>query len=92
MTTPTSREEMADEINARLEVRRKFYAGAFVVFVIAEFGIMLFTAWMNPQASVYIFVGAASAILGTGAVMWWAYGMRKLGLYANAGEALLRKE
>ncbi len=89
MARPANREEMAREIAVRLAVRRKFYRGAFVVFTLLVLAVMLPSAWMNPDVSLDLLVAAASAILGTGAVLAWAYVVRKSALYEKAGRDLL---
>jgi len=88
MTTPVL-DEMNAEIAARLGVRRRFFRWVFLLYSIAVLGVMLPTAWMNPYASLYILSAAGSAIFGTGAVLWWAYVVRKSALYEQAGKRLL---
>ena len=88
MTTPVL-EEIKAEIAARLGVRRRFFRWAFLLYSIAVLGVMLPTAWMNPDLSLYILSAAGSAIFGTGVVLWWAYVVRKSALYEQAGKRLL---
>ena len=88
MTAPVL-EEIKAEIAARLGVRRRFFRWVFLLYSIAVLGVMLPTAWMNPDLSLYILSAAGSAIFGTGVVLWWAYVVRKSTLYERAGKRLL---
>jgi hypothetical protein len=83
-----AREEMSREIEARLGVRRKFYERAFVVFTVLELAISVPAAWLNPAEWGYILAACASAILGTAAVLFLAYHMRKSAQYERAGQTL----
>jgi len=83
------REEMAKEVAVRLAVRRKFYRSAFVVFAVAVVVPALPVIWMSPSASAYVLIGAASAIVGTAAILWVAYIARRSRLYEEAGRRLL---
>ncbi len=89
MSLPADRGETAREIEARLEVRRRFYRAAFALCTVVVLMIMLPAAWLNPDASLDLLAAAASAILGTGVVLWWAYETRKSALYEKAGRTLL---
>jgi hypothetical protein len=86
-----AREEMSREIEVRLGVRRKFYRVGFVVFTLLVLVVTVPAAWLNPQVGGYILAGSASAILGTAAVLLWAYSLRKSALYEEAGRSLLRE-
>jgi hypothetical protein len=88
---PNAREEMSREIEVRLGVRRKFYGVAFVLFTLVVLVTMVPAAWLNPQTAGTILATAASAILGTAAVLLWAYSLRKSALYEEAGRSLLRE-
>ena len=86
-----TREEMSREIEVRLGVRRKFYRVGFVVFTLLVLVVAVPAAWLNPQSAGYTLAGSASAILGTAAVLLWAYSLRKSALYEEAGRRLLRE-
>jgi len=83
----SDREEMAKEVAVRLAVRRKFYRSAFVVFAVVVPALPVI--WMSPSASAYVLIGAASAIVGTAAILWVAYIARRSRLYEEAGRRLL---
>jgi ABC-type polysaccharide/polyol phosphate export permease len=89
LTESLDREEMAKEITARLAVRRKFYRAAFVMFAVVVIIVTLLLIWSSPEAYAYGLAWAASAIIGTGAVLWVAYVARRSRLYEEAGRHLL---
>ncbi len=89
MGIPADREEMSREIESRLGVRRRFYRAAFLLYTVVVLAIMLPTAWLNPDISLEVLAAAASAIFGTGVVLWWAYLVRKSAMYEKAGRTLL---
>jgi len=86
-----TRGELSREIEVRLGVRRKFYRVAFAAFTLVVPVITVPGAWLNPQMRGYILAGSASAIIGTGVVLWWAYLAGKSALYEEAGRSLLRE-
>ena len=89
MTQTIVHEEIAKAVAARLGVRQRVYRAAFAAFTVVVRVIMLTAAWMNPDMSAYILVAGASAILGTAAILFWAYLMRKSALYEKAGRGLI---
>jgi hypothetical protein len=88
---PNAREEMSREIEVRLGVRRRGYRIAFVAFTLVVLVIEVPAAWLTPHLAGYILAASASAILGTAAVLLWAYSVRKSALYEQAGRSLLRE-
>jgi hypothetical protein len=86
-----AREEMSREIEVRLGVRRKFYRVGFVAFTLVVLVVAVPAAWLNPQRAGYTLAGSASAIIGTAAVLLWAFSVRKSALYEEAGRSLLRE-
>jgi hypothetical protein len=84
-------DEMSQEIEARLSVRRRFYKRTFAVFALVELAISVPSALLNPAMRGYILAACASAILGTAAVLVWAYEIRKSALYEKARRALLHE-
>jgi hypothetical protein len=84
------REEMSCEIEARLSARRGFYRRSFVVFAVIVLGTSLSAIWLSPHEWGYILAASASAILGTAAILFLAYEVRKSALYEQAGRSLLR--
>jgi hypothetical protein len=90
-TERDARRELSSEIEVRLGVRRKFYGVAFVLFTLVVLVLMVPAAWLNPQTAGTTLAASASAIIGTGVVLWWAYVVRKSALYEKAGRSLLRE-
>ena len=84
------REDMAREIDARLEVRRRFYTAGFFVVMIGVF-LSLFFGWrVGGSIPFEVVAGAAAApILGTGVVLWWLYVARRAALYEEVGRRVL---
>jgi len=85
-----SREDMAREIDARLEVRRKFYTAGFVVVTIGVL-LSLVIGWrVGGSIPFEVLAGAAvGPILGTGVVLWWLYVLRRAALYEEVGRRVL---
>ena len=83
------REEKAREIVARLEVRRRFYGGAFLVFAVVIVSIALVTIGMSPDSWPYMVAWVGSSTLGTAVVLWWLYVARRESLYADAAREFL---
>lgn len=84
---------MAEEIAARLEVRRKFYRGGIIVFAVLVLADVIVTGALSPPVNssvwLYALFGAFSGIVGTAVILWWLYTMRKSQLYEQAGRTLL---
>ena len=85
-----TREDMAREIDGRLEVRRKFYTVGFVVVTIGVL-LSLVIGWrVGGSVPFEVLVGAAvGPILGTGVVLWWLYVSRRAALYEEVGRRVL---
>ena len=83
------REEKAREIVARLEVRRRFYGLAFLVFAVVVVSIALAMIGVSPDSWSYMVAWVGSSTLGTAVVLWWLYVARRESLYADAGRELL---
>jgi hypothetical protein len=86
-----AREEMPREIEVRLGVRRKFARVEFVVFTLVVLVVAIPYAWLNPQMGGYILAGSALVIIGTAALSFLVYSVRKSALYEEAGRSLLRE-
>jgi uncharacterized membrane protein len=82
---------MAREIKGRLAVRRRFYKRAFLVLALVELAISVPTAYLYPDVAGYILWTCTSALLGTAAVLVWAYLVRESELYEKAGRTLLAR-
>ena len=83
------REERAREIVARLEVRRRFYIGTFLVVAVVVVSIAVATMIMTPDTWPYMVAWVGSSTLGTAVVVWWLYVARRESLYAKAGREFL---
>lgn len=84
--------ELREEIAARLAVRRKFYRGSLAVVVLIVAGATVLWIWTQPGTWPYALVWASSGVLGTAAVLWWAYVVRESALYEAAGRHVLDRK
>jgi len=89
LTESLDREEMAKEVTVRLAVRRKLYRAALIAFAVVVIVVTLLVSWMSPEVYAYVLARAASAIVGTAAVLWIAYVARRSRLYEEAGRRVL---
>ena len=89
VSATSTRVEKSREIAARLEVRRRFYRGGFLVFTVIVLSVGFSMIGIDPSTWPYMLAWIGSSLLGTAVVLWWLYAARESSLYADAGRQLL---
>jgi len=90
VSTTSARVEKSREVVARLEVRRRFYRGGFLIFAVIVVSAASAVIGTTPSAWPYMLAWVGSSLLGTAVVLWWLYIVRETSLYADAGRELLQ--
>ncbi len=81
--------EMSRAIAARLDVRRKFYRGGFLIFAVIILSVGFSMIGFSPSTWPYMLAWIGSSLLGTAVVLWWLSKARESRLYEDAGRELL---